>query len=47
MAKVIRVIVTKACRGEGTPEEPCRFVTEYWTLDGVKLAEYDPVLDEE
>ncbi len=41
-AKVILVIVTKSARGDGTKEEPVREVTEYWSMDGKKLAENDP-----
>ena len=42
-AKVILVIETKSARGAGTPEQPTRLVTEYWSLEGIKLAEYDPI----
>lgn len=42
-AKVIRVIETKSARGSGAPEQPCRIVTEYWSLEGKKLAENDSV----
>lgn len=38
-AEVIQVIVTKALRGVGTLEDPCRFVTQYWSFDGDFLAE--------
>lgn len=42
-ARVIPVIETKSARGSGNnPEEPVRTVTEYWSLDGKKLAEVDP-----
>lgn len=41
-ARVIRVIETKATRGSGNPEDPFREVTEFWSLDGKKLAESDP-----
>ena len=41
-ARVISVIETKAARGIGTQEQPTRMVTEYWSLDGEKLAEHDP-----
>ena len=42
-AKVIQVIETKSSRGSGKLEQPCRTVTEYWSLDGEKLAERDPI----
>lgn len=42
-AKVIQVIETTLTRrGAGTDEDPVRIITEYWALDGKKLAEVDP-----
>ena len=41
-ARVIQVIETKSARGSGEPGQPSRIVTEYWTVDGKKLAESDP-----
>jgi hypothetical protein len=46
-AKVISVIETKSARGAGTPAQPTRLVTEYWSLEGIKLAEYDPIEKQE
>lgn len=47
-ARVISVIETKTARGSGkASDSPVRVVTEYWSLDGIKLAECDPVLQEE
>lgn len=43
-AKVIQVIETKSARGSGSKEQPSRIITEYWSLDGEKLAENDPYL---
>ena len=43
-ARVIQVIETKSARGAGTTEQPARIVTEYWSLDGKKLAEHDPAV---
>ena len=40
-AKVIQVIETKAKRGLGIEKDPVRDVTQYWSLDGKFLAEYD------
>lgn len=40
-AKVIRVIVTQSLRGEGTAEDMCRTVTQYWDFEGNLLAEND------
>lgn len=43
-ARVLQVIETKSARGSGSTEQPSRIVTEYWTLDGEKLAERDSYL---
>lgn len=45
-AEVIQVIRTRALRGEGTEEDLCRMVTQYWDFDGNLLAEHDPARDE-
>lgn len=42
-ARVIQVIEIKSARGSGATEQPVRIVTEYWSLDGKKLAEHDPL----
>ncbi|MFQ9929960.1 MAG: carboxypeptidase [Lachnospiraceae bacterium] len=41
-ARVVRVIATESLRGEGTQEDLCRTVTQYWDFDGNLLAENDP-----
>lgn len=41
-ARMRSVIETKALRGEGTEEDPCREVTQYWSVSGELLAENDP-----
>lgn len=41
-AKVIQIIETVALRGEGTEEDNCRQVKQYWDFDGNFLAEFDP-----
>jgi len=47
-ARVIQVIETKTARGSGKcPEDPVRLVTEYWSLEGRKLAESDPTCQAE
>ena len=33
-ARVEQVIVTRALKGAGTENDPCREVIQYWTLDG-------------
>jgi len=38
-AKVIEVIETKSIRGDGTADDVCREVIQYWSLDGELLAE--------
>lgn len=45
-AKVIQVIQTKSLRGEGTQQDLCRTVTQYWDFDGNLLAENDPCITE-
>lgn len=40
-ARVIQVIETASLRGEGTKEDPCRIVRQYWDFDGKLLAEND------
>lgn len=43
-ARVIKVIeTTLARRGDGSEAQPHRVVVQYWSLDGVLLAEVDPV----
>lgn len=42
-ARVISVIETKAVRGEGDEDDPCRVVTQYWDFEGNLLAENDPI----
>lgn len=38
-ARVEQVIVTRALKGAGTENDPCREVIQYWTLDGKLLCE--------
>ena len=45
-ARVIQVIETIALRGEGTEEDKCREVKQYWDFDGKLLAENDPYTKE-
>lgn len=46
--KVMKVIVmTKTRRGgDKNTKDPIRVITEIFTLDGEKIAEYDPVNDQ-
>ena len=37
-ARVIRVIEIKSLVGDGTKDDPCRLITEYFSLDGERLA---------
>lgn len=41
-ARVIPVIETKSIRGEGTHDDLCRLVIQYWDFEGNLLAENDP-----
>ena len=45
-AKVIQVIKTESMRGEGTLDDLCRIVTQYWDFEGNLLAENDPCITE-
>lgn len=45
-AKVIFAIETRALRGNGTEEDKCRIVTQYWDFEGNLLAENDPCAKE-
>lgn len=40
--EVKKVIVLKLLRGEGTEEDMCRIVTQYYDLEGNFLFEIDP-----
>lgn len=42
-AKVIQVIEIREVRGDGTPDDPVRVATSYWSMGGKQLAVYDPV----
>ena len=39
---VQKVIVIKLLRGEGTEEDMCRIVTQYWDIESNFLFEIDP-----
>lgn len=41
LAQVIQVIETRSVRGEGTKDDLCRVIIQYWSLDGKLLAEND------
>lgn len=41
-AKVMKVIRTISSRGNGTKENPNRYVFKYWDFKGNLLAENDP-----
>lgn len=36
-----KVIITEALIGRGTDEDPARTLTQYWSLEGVLLAQRD------
>ena len=41
LVDVIQVIRTVAMRGAGTPEDPFRNVTQFWTMDGLLIKDTD------
>ena len=41
LVDVIQVIRTVAMRGTGTPEDPFRNVTQFWTMDGLLIKDTD------
>lgn len=45
-ARVIQVIETRALRGNGTENDMCREVKQYWDFEGNLLAENDPCAKE-
>ena len=46
-AKVIKVIETKSLKGDGTEENPVRYIYQYWNFEGRLLAERDYKDEEE
>lgn len=42
-ARVIQVIETVSRIGNGTREDPVRFITQYWDFEGNRLACNDPL----
>lgn len=40
--RFVEVIELKVVRGNGTPDDLSRVVTQYWSKDGKLLAEHDP-----
>ena len=41
-AVVVQLIKTTSTRGLGTDANPVRIITQYWTLEGDFLFEFDP-----
>ena len=41
-AEEVRVICVEATVGDGTHEDPCRAVVQFWDLDGRLLFTLDP-----
>ena len=41
-ARMIKVIETRALRGNGEDDDPVRAVKQFWNLDGNLIAENDP-----
>lgn len=44
--KVIEVVEVSFVRGKGTEDDVVRSCKQYWSKDGLILAEYDPLLEE-
>lgn len=44
-AKIVKVIVTKSTIGNGTKEDPARFLYQYWDLKGHLLAYHDTLYE--
>lgn len=44
-AKAMTIIRTISLIGEGTKENPARFLYQYWDLKGELLASHDTILD--
>lgn len=40
--EVIQVVHTQTRMGTGIVPDPIRIVHEYWSMDGMRLAYYDP-----
>ena len=45
-ARMVQVIEIQAARGKGTEGDPVRLVYQYWSKEGVLLAENDPETDD-
>ena len=43
-AKVIKVIETVSILGRGTPEDPVRYIYQYWDFKGKLIAKNDTLL---
>ena len=43
--KLIEVIQVVDVRGGGTDDDPVRSINQYWSKDGILLAEFDKHLD--
>ncbi|MEI5994794.1 hypothetical protein [Candidatus Enterococcus mansonii] len=41
LVEIVEVVHVEATRGDGTEENPVRIVHQYWSKDGVLLAEKD------
>ena len=42
-AIIEEVIKVTAIKGNGTEKDPARQITQYWTKDGILIAEIDPL----
>lgn len=46
-AKVIKAIQTVSIIGRGTPEDPVRYIYQYWDFKGRLIAERDALLTDD
>ncbi len=44
-AEIVTLIKTTALIGAGTVDDPCRYVYQYWDLEGKLVAKYDENID--
>lgn len=42
-ASIIIAIQTNEIVGDGTPDNPTRRISKYWSMDGELLASFDPI----
>ena len=43
VAKIVELIATKTVIGAGTPDDPCREITELWDFGGHLIFKFDNI----